>query len=523
MHRPWRRLAPIAAVTLALAAPAAALEIDLEYDAPPSTADGGPAVAVTFENARPADAGGDEISRICTVRSLVGIPWELHTDSEHVDTVIPRYVADALRAAGYDARVGADGSLPTVHVVLTEMWCAGHVHYETYAKMTLQLIPAGAAQPSWEDRFEVQEGVTLEWGFKEMAEGFEKVFQTGFGVLAGMFGSAAFRAAVEGAPAAVAVAPAPAPAAAVPTGPSPGDDVAAEIVGLYYVYQGTTPDEAKLAAGVAAARELFREGIGEEALRKAVVRVHQEIPGARSAGFELIVPPYARAHAADLGGGGAAAVVAAPPAASPPAEPVVEAPPAVETDPPPAAVADPEMPDVLPDPEMPDVLLDPDEPEVLAVIEADEELPSYIQPETPTVRAPPRGVPRAARIAMGVGGAAMIGGGMLGGTLIAVAMSNASGYDQHGGIPVIGLIPLVGPVVVYGYWTQYGTYRYVQPYGGPAGLLTAVEVIGAALIVVQAVVPRREEPTALRWAPRDVVIAPAVQPGRAGLQLTGRF
>ena len=157
------------AVALALCGAAAALEIDLEYEAPESAAAGGPAVAVTFDNARPADEGGDEISRICTVRSLAGIPWELHTDEEHVDTVVPRYIADGLRAAGYDARVGADAALPTVHVVLHEFWCAGHVHYETYMKATLQVLPPGGGAAVWEESLIAQEGVTLNWGFKEMA------------------------------------------------------------------------------------------------------------------------------------------------------------------------------------------------------------------------------------------------------------------------------------------------------------------------------------------------------------------
>jgi hypothetical protein len=413
-----------------------------------------------------------------------------------------------------------------VHVRLDELWCAGHVHYETYINATLQVFPVGAAAPAWEDTLKATEGVTLNWGFKEMAGGFEKMFHSGFGLLGTMFGSGAFRQALSNPPAAVA-SPAVTAPPPTPAGPLPGEDTAADIVGLFYVYQGTTADDAALTAGVAAAMALFREGHSEEVLRKAVVRVHQEIPGARTAAFEIIVPPYARAHAADLGG------VMTPTPVAPVPDPVVE--------PAPPPADDPDMPDVLPDPEMLDVLPDPEEQhyanpieddlatepqreEYKTVEDADYGRSDRVVDRTARVRGPRKPVPRAARTAMGIGGGALVGGGMIGGVLLAVSCSNASGYDEHGGIPALGLVPLAGPAIVYGYWTSYGSYRYIKPYEGGAALLTALEITGVALIVVAAALPKPPTGATVRRFPlRDVMVVPSLAPGAGGLQFHGRF
>jgi len=115
-----------------------------------------------------------------------------------VETVVPAYFSDVLRASGYDARVGDGDGLPRLHVILEELWCFGHTHYEISIKARMQLFPAGAATPAWEQAVESQAGVTLVMSVAEMKEGYEEAFAVALPKLTEMFGSEEFGKAVSG-------------------------------------------------------------------------------------------------------------------------------------------------------------------------------------------------------------------------------------------------------------------------------------------------------------------------------------
>jgi hypothetical protein len=201
----------------------AAQKCKFEYEKPEDRGAGGTAIAVTFENARPEEEGGDDPVEIGVVRSTVGIPWRLEAKKGDVTTLVPAYFSDVLRASGYDAHVGDGDGLPRLHVILEELWCFGHTHYEISIKARMQLFPAGATAPAWEQSVESMAGVTLVMSVAEMKEGYEEAFALALPKLTEMFGSEEFGKALSGP---VAAEPEPVPAVDPATGTGRSGDPA---------------------------------------------------------------------------------------------------------------------------------------------------------------------------------------------------------------------------------------------------------------------------------------------------------
>lgn len=144
-------------VLLALAAPRAAEarhSIHLYAPEPASdTAADGPPIAVTFEDARLPEEGGDEPELLGKVRTNVGIPFGLWADGPGVEDVIPDLVEDALHRAGLPVEPrGADGA--RLHVVLLRSWCTGWQVYKVHVQLELQLFAPDSAEPTWAGIFE---------------------------------------------------------------------------------------------------------------------------------------------------------------------------------------------------------------------------------------------------------------------------------------------------------------------------------------------------------------------------------
>jgi len=191
-------------LTLLLPASAhAGRKVRLMYDAP-SASSGGPAVAVTFENAREAKKGGDELPLIAQERGSYGIPSGIFSGarkSGHADTVVPEWATSVLRAAGYDARVGADPSLPTLNVRLAKLWGDGMGPRQTFSfQATLSLHPPGGGDATWEGAIIVSTGVTTIIRFDDKFElGFVRAFDDGTKSLLASIATEGFQAALPGA------------------------------------------------------------------------------------------------------------------------------------------------------------------------------------------------------------------------------------------------------------------------------------------------------------------------------------
>jgi len=70
---------------------------------------------------------------------------------------------------------------------------------------------------------------------------------------------------------------------------------AEEIANLYYTYQGVDPTADQIRSGAACVTTMLSMGYTTSALRDAVVKIHQEIPGAASQPIEDIFPSYVNA------------------------------------------------------------------------------------------------------------------------------------------------------------------------------------------------------------------------------------
>lgn len=212
MRRAPRRLSPsiafvafiATAVPLLHAAPAAAKsKIELEYDKPSPASSLEGEIAVTVENNRPARKGGDELELIGQVRSTVGIPYGLFTGkrrSPHVDEVVVNWVAQTLRAAGWNA-TPAEGepSGARVHMIIDEFWSdweAGPFTYYTVITARLQVFPSGSSKPALEGEITAKDKVTLMFGMHEFAEAHTRMFAAAGEDIANMSKKPEFRAVV---------------------------------------------------------------------------------------------------------------------------------------------------------------------------------------------------------------------------------------------------------------------------------------------------------------------------------------
>lgn len=77
--------------------------------------------------------------------------------------------------------------------------------------------------------------------------------------------------------------------------PQQGESAEA-VVTLYYLLGGRTASESQIKNGVPVVLDWFKQGHGEPALTDAVIQACKEVPGTRTAAFEVIMPSYLAAH-----------------------------------------------------------------------------------------------------------------------------------------------------------------------------------------------------------------------------------
>lgn len=139
----------------------AARKVRLMHEAIPSAAVLGAKVSVSYEDARPAKQGGEEPELIGKERGSGGggiggmLTATLGTavlsgakGTSHPDEVVPAWVSDGLRAAGYDAHVGVTEGEPRVHVKLNTLWADGMMGLKFTIALTAEVFPAGATEPA---------------------------------------------------------------------------------------------------------------------------------------------------------------------------------------------------------------------------------------------------------------------------------------------------------------------------------------------------------------------------------------
>jgi|GEM_PF-2055573 len=182
-------------------------KVRLMYE-PPAATTGGPAVAVTFEDAREEKKGGKEPNLIAQERNQYGMPSGIFSGGSGTadpPEVVPAWVADVLRSAGYDARIGEDAALPRVHVKLLAVWGDGQpimgIERHNFTLSTeISVYPVGATEPAYSVPVTATSGVTtVIMRFNDKFEaGFVRLFGEGTKILAIAIGTEQFQAAIPG-------------------------------------------------------------------------------------------------------------------------------------------------------------------------------------------------------------------------------------------------------------------------------------------------------------------------------------
>ncbi len=205
---PWIRILPLAAA-LSMLAPAAhaGRSVRLMYEAPAATT-GGPAVVVTYEQQREADKGGEDPTLIANERGSYNIPLAVRSGKQntgHAEDVVPNWLVDVLKSAGYDARRGEPDGGPRVHAVLKKMWgdqipFPGGARHQFNLQIEIQVFPAGATEPAWRSDVQSTGGTTtVVVRFDDPVEsGFVRAFDEATTALVELMAGGDFQAALPG-------------------------------------------------------------------------------------------------------------------------------------------------------------------------------------------------------------------------------------------------------------------------------------------------------------------------------------
>ncbi len=202
------------------------------------------------------------------------------------------------------------------------------------------------------------------------------------------------------------------------------DEIAADIVQLYYDYQGVTPQESAVSADLEAIHALLARGYSREDLTVAVVRAHQDVPAAGVQPLEDVLPWYARDHVMRTGS---------------------------------RIIQGVEIP--------PDGEPFPDEAEAVEVTRTQRREDLRLARTYATAGLPP-----------------FMSSYML--TIMAAGLVPAAAGSSPGPRPALGAIPLAGPMLVFGWSHEHDVGMQVGPYLAAALMLTAIQTTGAVLIAL---------------------------------------
>ena len=197
----------VAAVLMLAPAAQAGRSIRLMYEAPAAT-EGGPAVVVTYEEQRLADKGGKDPTLVANERGSYNIPLAVRSGKQgtgHAADVVPSWIVDVLKSAGYDASRGEAGEGPRLHAILKSMWgdqiqFPGGSRHQFSFQVELQIWPAGATEPAWISAVQAGGGTTtVITRFDDPVEaGFVRAFDEATATLVELMVSDEFQAALPG-------------------------------------------------------------------------------------------------------------------------------------------------------------------------------------------------------------------------------------------------------------------------------------------------------------------------------------
>lgn len=149
----------------------------LHYVKPPIIEMNKGEIYVVIDDQRPPEKGGNDPTRVGTVRNTFGMPFPLKSRADREPSmVIKELVSDCLMTAGYIIS-GHPDSAPQLHVVLQTFWSDGYQHSRIGTKIPVELKKDEHSQPVWKHIFESNIGVTWKAGYGPFNKGINKMLE----------------------------------------------------------------------------------------------------------------------------------------------------------------------------------------------------------------------------------------------------------------------------------------------------------------------------------------------------------
>lgn len=149
----------------------------LHYVKPPFKEMNKGEIYIVVDDQRPPKKGGNEPTRVGTIRNTFGMPFALKSSVDREPLkVIKELVSDCLKAAGYKISEHPD-SAPQLHVVLQEFWSDGYQHSRIWTKIPVELKKDEHSQPVWKHIFESNIGATWTVGYGPFNKGINSMLE----------------------------------------------------------------------------------------------------------------------------------------------------------------------------------------------------------------------------------------------------------------------------------------------------------------------------------------------------------
>ena len=151
--------------------------MQLKYKKPPIKDMNKGEIYVVMDDQRPPDNGGDDPTRVGTIRNTFGMPFALRANKDREPSkVIKELISDCLNSAGYKISEKSNG-VPQIHVVLQSFWSDGYQHSRMWTKIPVKLIKDKSSQPVWQHTFEYNIGATWSVGYGPFNKAINKMLE----------------------------------------------------------------------------------------------------------------------------------------------------------------------------------------------------------------------------------------------------------------------------------------------------------------------------------------------------------
>ena len=154
-----------------------ATSMSLRYEKPSFEMMNKEKISVVVDDQRPSGEGGNDPTRVGTIRNNFGMPFPLRASAGREPTkVLKELFSDCLKAAGYEVVEQAE-PVPQMNVLLKSFWCDGYQYNSVWMTMSLELKSSKQDKPLWTLDFESSDGIVWTAGYGPFDEGFNRMLE----------------------------------------------------------------------------------------------------------------------------------------------------------------------------------------------------------------------------------------------------------------------------------------------------------------------------------------------------------